>query len=53
MEIQVKLLTTTVADIESVDTFEVSTKINTLLTQIEVSYALTSRVQRLSILNHL
>ena len=53
MEIQVKLLTTTVADIEGVDTFEVSTKINTLLTQIEVSYALTSRVQRLSILNHL
>lgn len=53
IEIQVKLLTTTVADIESVDTFEVSTRINTLLTQIEVSYALTSRVQRLSILNHL
>lgn len=53
MEIQINLLTTTVSDLENVDAFEVSTRINSLLTQIEVSYALTSRVQRLSILNHL
>ena len=39
--------------LESVDPYEASTRVNTLLTQIETSYALTARIQQLSLLDYL
>ncbi len=53
MSKQVDLLTITVDKFESVDMYEASTRINSLLTQIEMSYAVTARIQNLSILNHI
>jgi len=41
------------AELESVDPFEVSVRVTTLLTQIETSYAVTARIQRLSLVNYL
>lgn len=41
------------AELESVDPFEVSVRVTNLLTQIETSYAVTARIQRLSLLNYL
>jgi flagellin-like hook-associated protein FlgL len=32
---------------------EVSTRVSTLLTQIEAAYAMTARIQQLSLLNYL
>ncbi|WP_438750168.1 flagellar hook-associated family protein [Pararhizobium sp. O133] len=50
---QIKLIQTHVNDIEGVDPYEASTRMNTLLTQIETSYTLTSRLQQLSLINFL
>lgn len=38
---------------ESVDTYEVATRINSLTTQLEASYSVTSRLSRISLLNYL
>ncbi len=38
---------------ESVDTYEVATRINQLTTQLEASYSVTSRISRISLLNYL
>jgi flagellar hook-associated protein 3 FlgL len=38
---------------ESVDTYEVATRINGLMTQLEASYSVTSRLSRISLLNYL
>ncbi|MGL4405085.1 MAG: flagellin, partial [Notoacmeibacter sp.] len=40
-------------DLEATDSFEVAARINTLLTGIEASYAMTARLQRLSLINFL
>ncbi|MDQ0319171.1 flagellar hook-associated protein 3 FlgL [Pararhizobium capsulatum DSM 1112] len=53
LEAQIKLVKTHVNDLEGVDTYEASTRMNTLLTQIETSYTLTSRLQQLSLINFL
>ena len=53
MSMQIDLVTITVDKFESVDMYEASTRINSLLTQIEMSYAVTARIQNLSILNHI
>jgi flagellar hook-associated protein 3 FlgL len=53
MSIQVDILTNQVNAIEGVDPNEAATRVNELLTQIEVSYALTARIMGLSILNYL
>jgi flagellar hook-associated protein 3 FlgL len=50
---QIKLVTTHISDLEGIDTYEASTRMNTLLTQIETSYTLTSRLQQLSLINFL
>lgn len=50
---QIDLLKTFVNDLEGVDPFEASTRVNELLTQIETSYALTARIQQLSLINYL
>lgn len=38
---------------ESVDTYEVATRINAFTTQLEASYSVTSRLSRISLLNYL
>lgn len=53
LESQLKLVKTHITDIEGIDTYEASTRMNTLLTQIETSYTLTSRLQQLSLINFL
>ncbi len=40
-------------DLEATDPFDVAARINTLLTGIEASYAMTARLQRLSLINFL
>lgn len=50
---QIDVLTKLTANLEGVDEYEVTTRITQLLTQIEASYATTSRIQQLSILNYL
>ncbi len=42
-----------VTELESVDPYEVATRVNLLMTQLEASYEVTSRISRLSILNYL
>ncbi len=38
---------------ESVDPYEVATRMNRLMTQLEASYSVTSRISRISLLNYL
>jgi flagellar hook-associated protein 3 FlgL len=40
-------------DLEATDPFDVAARINTLLTGIEATYAMTARLQRLSLVNFL
>lgn len=53
MSAQLNILNTQIDSLEKVDPFEASTRVTTLLTQIETAYALTARVQRLTILNYI
>ena len=53
MSAQLNVLNTQIDNLETVDPFEASTRVTTLLTQIETAYALTARVQRLTILNYI
>ena len=52
MSIQMGVLANHVNALEAVDPYEASTRISTLMTQIETAYALTARIQKLSILNY-
>ena len=47
------VLTLSMASFEEVDPYEASTRVTTLMTLLETSYALTARISRLSILNYL
>jgi flagellar hook-associated protein 3 FlgL len=42
-----------IGEYEGVDTFEATTRLNTLVTQLETSYAVTARLQQISLLNYL
>lgn len=42
-----------IGELEGVDPYEASTRMNTLLTQMEASFALTSRIQQMSLINYL
>ncbi|MFY0610944.1 MAG: flagellar hook-associated family protein [Hyphomicrobiaceae bacterium] len=53
MELQKNVLTDGVQALEGVDPFEASTRATSLLTQLETSFALTARLQRLSLTNYL
>lgn len=53
LDSQTKLLTTHIGDLEGVDPYEASTRMKALMTQIETSYTLTSRMQQLSLINFL
>jgi flagellar hook-associated protein 3 FlgL len=51
MSKQKDVLEAHVGSLEGIDPYEASTRINSLLTQIETSYALTARIQKLSLLD--
>jgi flagellar hook-associated protein 3 FlgL len=53
LAMQVDIMTTNLGDLQGVDPYEASTRVNNLLTQIETSYALTARIQQLSLLDYL
>ena len=50
---QKTLFTQFAGELESVDSYDAGIKLNTLLTQIEVSYQITARIQGLSLMNYL
>ncbi|WP_377294056.1 flagellar hook-associated family protein [Rhizobium sp. SG2393] len=53
LQLQTNLVDTHIGDLEDVDPYEASTRMNTLLTQIQTSYTLTSRIQQMSLINFL
>ncbi|MBP2235624.1 flagellar hook-associated protein 3 FlgL [Sinorhizobium kostiense] len=53
LEVQIKLINTHITDLEGVDTYAAGVRMNTLLTQMETSYTLTSRIQQLNLINFL
>jgi flagellar hook-associated protein 3 FlgL len=50
---QKSLLEIFAAEMEAVDPYKTSIELNTMLTQIETSYAITARIQKLSLMNFL
>lgn len=53
MTLQMNILSAQVGSLESVNSYEVATRITTLQTQIETSYSLTSQLQQLSLVKYL
>lgn len=53
MSLQVDILSSRITGLENVDPYEASTRITTLMTQLETSFALTARIQRLSLMKYL
>jgi flagellar hook-associated protein 3 FlgL len=53
LKVQTDILNSRINDLENVDLEETSVRLNTALTQLETSYAVTARMQGLSILNYL
>lgn len=52
-KLQMDLFTKNIRDLEGVDPYEAATRISSLMTQIETSYTLTSRIQQLSLVKFL
>ncbi|MBB3233703.1 flagellar hook-associated family protein [Phyllobacterium endophyticum] len=53
LTVQINVLKSSVLDLEAVDPYEAASRVEALRTQIDASYALTVRIQSLSLLNHL
>lgn len=53
LDAQSSLLTTRLTELQGVDTYEASTLINTLQTQLETAYTLVSKLQSLSLVDYL
>lgn len=53
IDIQVTLVQDHITQLEGVDPYEATANVNALLTQIETAYALTARLQNLSLINHI
>ncbi|MBX2806663.1 MAG: flagellar hook-associated family protein [Hyphomicrobiales bacterium] len=53
MTIQKDIITGQINTLEEVDPYEASTRLNDIVNQIELSYALTGRINQLSLLNYL
>jgi flagellar hook-associated protein 3 FlgL len=53
MEAQTDILTSRINGMEAVDPFDAAVRVTSLMTQIETSYALTARIQNMTILNYL
>ncbi|MEN9894165.1 MAG: hypothetical protein RIR97_17, partial [Pseudomonadota bacterium] len=50
---QINIVKTNLNDLQGVDPYEASTRVNTLLQQVETSYTLTAKIQKLSLVNFL
>ena len=50
---QVEITTLHLGDIEGVDAYEASTRMQTLLAQVETSYKLTARIQQMNLMSYL
>ena len=53
LSVQKDLFETYVVDLDGVDAYQAAIEVNTLITQIEVSYSVTSRIQNLSLIQFL
>ena len=53
LDAQITILTTSIKDMEGIDTYEAATRVTTLESQLSLAYTLTSRIQNLSLLNYL
>ncbi|MCM2472828.1 flagellar hook-associated family protein [Rhizobium sp. CG5] len=53
LAVQKDIIDTHLSDIVGVDAYEASTRVNNLLSLVEASYTLTSRIQQLSLVNFL
>jgi flagellar hook-associated protein 3 FlgL len=53
MSMQIDIMTKHIGKLEGVDPYEASTRLSQLMTQVETAYAMTARVQKLSLLNYL
>lgn len=53
MSLQADILNKEINGLEAVDPYEAATRANTLMSQIETAYALTGRIQKLTLLNFL
>jgi len=53
MTTQKDIITTHVGTLEDVDPYEASTRLTALMNQVETAYAMTARIQKLTILNYL
>lgn len=53
MNTQIDLFNRHIVDLEGVDPYEAANRVNDLLTHIQTSFALTARIQQLSLLNFL
>lgn len=53
MTIQIDIMTTHINLLEAVDPYEASTRVSQLITQVETAYAMTARIQGLSLLRYL
>ena len=53
MSVQVDIITNHIGLLEGVDPYEASTRVSALITQVETAYAMTARIQNLSLLKFL
>jgi flagellar hook-associated protein 3 FlgL len=53
LQIQVDIIETSLSSKIEVDAYEASTRVNSLLSMVEASYTLTSKIQALSLVNYL
>ena len=53
LESQIRILTLHLGEVEGVDAYEASTRMQSLLAQVETSYTLTARIQQMSLMNYL
>ncbi|NBB48626.1 flagellar hook-associated family protein [Rhizobium sp. CRIBSB] len=53
LKVQVDIIETSLSSKIEVDAYEASTRVNSLLSMVEASYTLTSRIQGLSLVNYL
>lgn len=53
LNVQKNLFETFVVELDGVDAYDAAIEVNTLITQIEVSYSVTSRIQNLSLMQYL
>jgi flagellar hook-associated protein 3 FlgL len=53
MGIQSDIMTKHISALESVDPYEASSRLSALMTQVETAYAMTARIEKMTLLNYL